>query len=76
MVTPFARKIFSRLRGWIGARLVQDVPSDIAACEFDCSKPECGGEDLVNCQRRMRAEAAEQGARDGERKEESARLTT
>jgi hypothetical protein len=58
-----ARKLFGRLGGWIGVRLVQDVPEAIAACEFDCSKPECEGPELLNCKRRMRSEAAEQGAR-------------
>ncbi|MFO1155001.1 MAG: hypothetical protein U1E42_15285 [Rhodospirillales bacterium] len=56
------KKLFGRLGGWIGMRLVQDVPEDIAACEFDCSKEECAGPELLNCQRRIRSEAAELSA--------------
>jgi hypothetical protein len=65
MSARFAKKFFGRLGGWIGVNLVQDVPEDIAACEFDCSKPTCEGPDLVTCERRMRAEAAEQRVRTG-----------
>ncbi len=53
------------MSGWIGVHLVQDVPEDIAACEFDCSKTDCEGAELINCERRVRAEAAEQRVRDG-----------
>lgn len=59
MVAEFTRKALQRLGGWIGARLVQDVPEDIAACEFDCSKLKCDGPELLNCERRIRSEAAE-----------------
>ncbi len=81
MVARLAKKFFGRLGGWIGVQLVQDVPEDIAACEFDCSKPECEGADLINCERRMYTEAAERRARDGkslpsERDEQEARRAT
>jgi hypothetical protein len=65
MVAHFAKKLFGRFGGWIGVRLVQEVPEDIGACEFDCSKEECEGPDLRNCERRIRSEAAEHHAREG-----------
>ena len=65
MVALLVKKIFGRLGGWVGAHLVQDVPEEIAACEFDCSKPECEGAELINCERRIRVEAAERRTRGG-----------
>ena len=62
MVALLVKKIFGRLGGWVGAHVVQDVPEDIAACEFDCSKPECEGAELVNCEPRIRTAAAEHRA--------------
>src|SRR5690348_12786285 len=36
-----AAKANLRLRHWIVDQIVQDVPSDIEVCEFDCSKGQC-----------------------------------
>lgn len=58
MVARLTKNVFRRLGDWVGGRLVDDVPSDIAACEFDCSKERCEGQDLIGCERRQRAAAA------------------
>lgn len=36
-----AAKANLRLRYWIVDQIIQDVPSDIEVCEFDCSKGQC-----------------------------------
>lgn len=45
---------FGRLRQWIRTRLIQDVPEDTAACEFDCRKFECRQGEWEQCERRLR----------------------
>ena len=45
---------FSRLRRWIRDRLIQDVPEDIAACEFECRRTECLQGDWETCEKRLR----------------------
>ena len=45
---------FRRLRRWIKSRLIQDVPEDIAACEFECRKMECRQGDWETCEKRLR----------------------
>jgi hypothetical protein len=45
---------FFRLRRWIKSRLIQDVPEDIAACEFECHRTECRQGDWEICERRLR----------------------
>ncbi len=41
------------LKRWL-AEQVQDVPEDIALCEFDCRKPECLVGEWETCERRLR----------------------
>ena len=43
-----------RLWRWIKTRLIQDVPEDIAACEFDCRRTECRQGDWKTCENRLR----------------------
>ena len=60
MITMIARttkRMVDRLCDWIGIQLVSDVPGDIAACEFECKRPECSDERFVGCERRRRTEA-------------------
>lgn len=45
---------FFRLRRWIKGRLIQDVPEDIAACEFECRRTECHQGDWETCEKRLR----------------------
>lgn len=41
------------LKDWLARNLVQEVPRDMAICEFDCSKLNCCREEFENCQRRL-----------------------
>ena len=45
---------FYRLRRWIKGRLIQDVPEDIAACEFECRRTECQQGKWETCEKRLR----------------------
>lgn len=45
---------FRRLQQWIKDRMVQDVPEDIAACEFECRRTECRLGDWSTCENRLR----------------------
>ena len=45
---------FRRLRRWMRSRLVQDVPEDVAACEFECRRTECKQGEWETCERRLR----------------------
>jgi hypothetical protein len=44
---------FRKLRRWL-SRLIQDVPEDIAACEFECRRLECRQGDWETCEKRLR----------------------
>ncbi|MBZ0248028.1 MAG: hypothetical protein K8F93_00070 [Burkholderiales bacterium] len=50
----------SRIRLWLRGEIVDQVPSDIAACEFHCRVDECLHDKWETCENRLRA------ARDGE----------
>ncbi len=46
----------SRLRrvlGWVKNQIIQDVPKDIALCEFDCPKGQCRMDEWEKCERRL-----------------------
>lgn len=57
MIARTTKRMVDRLCDWIGIQLVSDVPGDIAACEFECKRPECSDERFVGCERRRRTEA-------------------
>jgi hypothetical protein len=39
---------------WLRDQIVQDVPEELEACEFDCRKPQCtGGRDPFTCNIRL-----------------------
>ncbi len=42
-----------RLKDWLSKNLVQEVPKDVAICEFDCSKLDCCRKEFDNCPRRL-----------------------
>ena len=43
---------------WIKREFIQDIPDDIALCEYDCRKQECTNEEWLTCERRViRAES-------------------
>lgn len=43
----------TRLWQWAKGQLVQDVPGDIAVCEFDCRKLQCTMGEWETCERRL-----------------------
>lgn len=45
----------------IVARIVQDVPDDLAACHFDCRKSQCLHDEWATCPNRIRVETTAQG---------------
>lgn len=45
--------------GWLLNQIVQDVPEEIAICEFDCDKPQCRFDTWACCERRLRKAAGE-----------------
>jgi hypothetical protein len=51
-------RIFGRMGHWMRTRLVEDVPDDLSACEYDCDTAECSGETFDACERRKRAASA------------------
>lgn len=48
-----------RLWQWLKAQIVKPVPEAYGLCEFDCRKQECAGDDLENCERRIRKASGE-----------------
>ena len=49
----------SRLWGAIENVVVQDIPDDVALCEFGCRKGECSHEEWASCSRRLTKGAGE-----------------
>jgi len=44
---------------WIGKQIMDQVPPEIALCEFDCDKTQCTLKEWKACPRRLRKEAGE-----------------
>jgi hypothetical protein len=44
---------------WIKNQIVQDVPEEIALCEFDCHKQQCTEKEWQTCPRRIALAAGE-----------------
>jgi hypothetical protein len=69
-----AKRILARLGIW-RSDVVQTVPPELAACEYDCPKKECDDAHFENCERRLhtaevlRAEAHAQEVDGAERPE-------
>src|ERR1700733_6905881 len=53
-----AAKANLQLQSWIAGHIIQDVPSQIAMCEFGCSKSQCTSQEWHTCSRRLQAIAA------------------
>ncbi len=51
--------LFRRLRRWLTKRVIQEVPGDIALCEFDCRKQQCTIEEWTTCERRISGASGE-----------------
>lgn len=50
---PYASKGFFAILQWIGKQIVDDVPPEIALCEFDCDKTRCTLKEWQSCPRRL-----------------------
>ena len=44
---------------WLCRQVVEDVPADIALCEFDCPKSQCSDGAWETCERRLHNAAGE-----------------
>ena len=47
--------IFDRAWHFLVDQLIQDVPEEIAVCEFDCRETQCTLERWASCERRVKA---------------------
>jgi hypothetical protein len=52
-------KPVQRLVGFVKRNIVDDVPEEIALCEFDCRKGQCEQGEWVSCDRRVRKASGE-----------------
>lgn len=41
-------------------KAIEEVPDDIALCEFDCRKTQCRYDEWATCERRLRSEKEKQ----------------
>lgn len=57
------RARFHRILTWLRRRLVEEVPLDVARCEFDCRKVQCRSSDWEACEDRKKDIAVVQGTR-------------
>jgi len=51
---------FHRLWQRFMGQIIQDVPEDVQACEFECRKLQCAMGDWEKCEMRMRSKAKSQ----------------
>jgi hypothetical protein len=51
--------LFRRLRRWVTNQVIQEVPGDIALCEFDCRKQQCTIKEWATCERRISGASGE-----------------
>lgn len=50
------RKIVLTLKRWFRREILQEVPEEIAACEFACRKGRCLTGEWRSCERRLRGQ--------------------
>jgi hypothetical protein len=50
---------FRRLWRLLKSQTVDDVPDDVAMCEFDCRKEQCMHDEWASCERRRRKGSGE-----------------
>jgi hypothetical protein len=50
---------FRRLWRFMARQIVDDVPEDVAICEFDCRKGQCMQDEWAVCERRSRKGSGE-----------------
>jgi hypothetical protein len=44
---------------WLKQQVIQDVPDELAVCEFDCRKVQCTRDEWATCERRINRAAGE-----------------
>ena len=49
----------TKLWRWIKNRIVQDVPEEVALCEFECHKQQCTEREWQTCARRIAGAAGD-----------------
>jgi len=49
-----SRGVLSRIRLWLRGEVVDDVPPELAACEFQCRAQECLHDKWETCENRLR----------------------
>ena len=47
--------LISRIRRWLREEIVQEVPPEIRACEFECRHLECAQGEWETCRNRLRS---------------------
>lgn len=58
MTKSFGKRIADRAKRWIKEQIVEDVPDELARCEFGCRKSECRMGEWATCERRIEAAQA------------------
>lgn len=51
--------LVSRLHQWVADQIIQDIPRQLALCEFDCRKTQCTSQEWDTCSCRLHAKAAQ-----------------
>jgi hypothetical protein len=46
--------LVARMKRWISGRIIKEVPSDMATCEFHCRELDCSRGDWDTCEDRLR----------------------
>jgi hypothetical protein len=59
MVEQPNRNPAQRFWRWFKGQIIEDVPKDIAICEYDCPKEQCRENEWATCERRLSAAAGE-----------------
>lgn len=57
-----ALRLRARFWPWLKGAIATEVPPDLAACEWECRKPQCLHGDWVTCERRLAASEREKAA--------------
>ena len=48
-----AKQAMRKAKRWLKGQIVQEVPEDVALCEFDCRKGQCRMGEWESCERRL-----------------------
>jgi hypothetical protein len=57
------KTMFAQTWRLIVSRLIQQIPAEIEACEFECRQTQCAFDEWICCERRLRALRASQSRR-------------